>query len=138
MTGRLLEAIDRLGLAEAVELLGQWPDVPGLLQAADVFAFPSIYEGMPGALIEAMALGVPVVASDIPPVREVLGPDEGVLVPGGDPEALAEGLVGLLQDGERASRLGRAGRARFLEEFTLEHSVAAMTGLYRRTAQRGG
>ena len=124
---------DRLGLADAVELLGQWPDVPGLLQAADLFAFPSVYEGMPGAVIEAMALGVPIVASDIPPVREILGSDEGVLVPAGDPQALADGLLDLLRDRERASRLASAARARFLEKFTLEHSVAAMAGLYRRT-----
>ena len=65
--------IARSGLDDRVQLLGHREDVGDLLVAADVFAFPSLYEGCGGTLIEAMALAVPIVASNIPPVREVTG-----------------------------------------------------------------
>ena len=78
------------GLGGRVRLLGHRDDVGDLLAAADVFAFPSVFEGLGAALIEAMALGVPIVASDLPAVREVTaGGDVALLVPAGDPDTLA-------------------------------------------------
>ncbi len=96
-TPAVREAVARLGLEDAVTLLGFRPDVAQLLAAADVFGFSSFSEGMPGAVLEAMAAGVPVVAFDIDPVREVS--DDGRLVrlvPTGDVNALAEALVDAL------------------------------------------
>ena len=96
-----------------MRLLGHRSDIGDLHAASDVFAFPSLYEGMPGAVLEAMALGVPVVGSDAPAIVEILGTDGefGVVVPRGDVAALGQALDELLWDGERRARLGRAGRA---------------------------
>jgi len=121
------------GLGSPVELLGHREDVPEILAAADVFAFPSLWEGLGGALIEAMALGLPIVASDVPAIREVV--DEGAnarLVPPADPPALAEALARLLGDARLRSSYGERSREIFLERFTLERSAEAMLALYQR------
>ena len=120
-------------LGDRVRLLGHRDDLPEILAAADLFAFPSLYEGMPGAVIEAMALGLPVVASDIPPVREVVEPGvSALLVPPGEPGSLAAAIDAMLADRERASAAGRRGREIFEGRFTLERSVRGMLDLYRR------
>lgn len=125
-------------LAGRVRLLGHRDDVPDLLAAADVFAFPSLFEGFPGAVVEAMALALPVVASDIPPVRELVRPEAtGFLVPPERDEPLADALHALLADRPRAAALGRRGRELFLAELTLDHSVRGMAALYRRLAAHG-
>jgi glycosyltransferase involved in cell wall biosynthesis len=121
-----------LGLGDQVRFLGHREDVPELLAGADVFTFPSLYEGLGGALIEAMALELPIVASDVPAIREVLGDaTAGVLVPPGDAPALATELGGLLDDPDRRRALGAAARRRFEERFTLPKSAARMADLYR-------
>ncbi len=120
-----------LGLGDRVRFLGHRDDVPELLAAADVFAFPSVYEGLGGALIEAMALGLPVVASDIPAVREVV--ENGLtadLVAPGDPVALGEAVARLLSDRDRLKAYGDQGRRRFEREYTLAESTSRMLALY--------
>ena len=67
---------DQLGVSETVQFLGHRDDAPEILAAGDIFALPSLFEGFPGAVLEAMALSLPVVASDIPPVREIVRPGE--------------------------------------------------------------
>lgn len=120
-------------LGRRVRLLGHRDDLPDVLAAGDLFAFPSRYEGMPGAVIEAMALGLPVVASDIRPVREVVEPGvSALLVPPGDPDSLAAAIDAMLTDHRLAGAAGRRGRALFEERFTLERSVHGMLDLYRR------
>lgn len=132
LTAELLSRIAVAGLGERVRLLGHRDDVPELLAAADLLAFPSLYEGMPGAVIEAMALGLPVVASDIPPVREVVEPRvSALLTPVSDPDAMATAIGFLLDDPARASAFGRRGREIFHERFTLDRSVDGMIDLYR-------
>jgi glycosyltransferase involved in cell wall biosynthesis len=130
----------RLGLgAERVRFLGHRDDVPDLLAAADVLAVASGVEGMPGAVLEAMALGVPVVAFDIPTVAEVVEPDRsGLLVPAGDPAALAAAIERVLADPDLAGRLGRRGREVFAVRFTLAASARGMAALYRRLAPEAG
>jgi glycosyltransferase involved in cell wall biosynthesis len=119
---------------ERIRLLGYRDDVPDLLAAADVFAFPSLYEGLGGAVIEAMALGLPVVASDIPPVREVVAPQESaLLVPPENSVALADALLRVLDDHGMATALGARGLRIFEERFTLEGIVSRMINLYRAT-----
>jgi glycosyltransferase involved in cell wall biosynthesis len=114
-------------LGPRVRLLGHRTDVPDILAAADVFAFPSRYEGLGGAVIEAMALGLPVVASDLPALREVVDADvTGVLVPPDDPATLASALDTLLADDSTRRRMGEAGRQRFLDRFTLDAVVDPM------------
>ena len=123
------------GLGDRLRLYGNRNDVPELLAAADVFVFPSLFEGLGGSLIEAMALALPVVASDIPAIREVV--DEGsnaILVPLGSSLDLASGIEALLDDPQRRSAFARRSREIFEERFTLDRSTAAMIDLYRRLA----
>jgi glycosyltransferase involved in cell wall biosynthesis len=109
--GALRALIAELG--SPVDLLGVRDDVPSLLRAADIFAFPSSHEGMPVALLEAMAMGRACVASDIPENRD-LGGDAVVYFPVGDVPALARALVALGSDRGRREELGRKARARAL------------------------
>jgi glycosyltransferase involved in cell wall biosynthesis len=128
----LRAAIEAGGLGEIVTMLGERADIAELLCAADVFAFPSRWEGMPGTVIEAMALEAPIVASDIASVREVVGDDcVAVLVPPGDPRALANAVTSTLDDPDAAARTARA-RHRFLDAFTIERSAAEMVRFYER------
>lgn len=131
-----LRALQRdLGLAGTVRFLGHRDDVPEVLAAADVFVFPSLYEGLGGAVLEAMALGIPVVASDLPVLREVVQPGRtGLLVPPGDPVALAQAVDGLLDRPARAAALGQRARKVFQTHFTLDPVVSRMAELYRRCA----
>lgn len=124
--------VRRLGLDGAVELPGEVDDVRARLAAFDVFALSSRSEGLPISLLEASAAGLPVVASRVGGVPEVV--DDGVsgfLVPAGDAGALAERLDALCDDVELRARLGRAGRERVAREFSLERSRDRHVELYR-------
>ncbi len=103
-----------LGIVDRVRFLGHRDDVPDLLVAADAFAFPSRFEGLGGAVLEALALGTPIVASDIPALREVLRSGElGVLVPVGDEAALGAALERIRLHPEDAAERSRRGREVF-------------------------
>jgi glycosyltransferase involved in cell wall biosynthesis len=120
-----------------VRFLGHRKDVPEVLAAGDVFVFPSLYEGFGGALLEAMALGLPIVASDIPAVREVV--DDGanaILVPPGDAPALASAIDGLLDDTGRRQAFGARGRTMFCERFVLDRVAEQMLAFYAATVTR--
>ena len=132
VTEELERLRDRLGLKERVRFLDHREDVPEILAAADLFAFPSLYEGLPGAVIEAMALGLPIVASDIDPVRETV--EEGhnaLLVKPASPSELASAIERLLEDRLTAQAFGRRGREIFDERFTLEQSMPRLLEFYR-------
>lgn len=128
--------IRALGLGSHVQLLGYRDDAPDVMAAADVFAFPSVYEGLGNALLEAMALALPIVASDLPAVREVVGREAAVLVPAADPVTLGGALASLLDDPSRGAAMGAAARARFLRRFTLDRSADGMADLIHRVAAR--
>jgi glycosyltransferase involved in cell wall biosynthesis len=103
----------------AVRFLGNRPDVPQLLAASDLFVLPSLWEGLPMALLEGMATGLPVIATDVAGSRQVVVPREsGLLVPPGDPYALASAMTHLLDDDAERVRLGRAARERVEAEFS--------------------
>jgi glycosyltransferase involved in cell wall biosynthesis len=133
LSSQLQSQAKAYGLADRVRFLGHREDVPDLLAAADLFVFPSLYEGLGGAVIEAMALGLPIVASDIPVMREVLEVDRNaLLVPSASPRALADALEDLLDHPAKARSFGARGRAIFAERFTLDRGVERMTELYER------
>lgn len=129
-----LEAlIDRHAVGGAVRLLGWRDDVPRLLGALDIFVLPSRWEGLPLAIIEAMAAGLPVVASDIPGNRDLV--DEGVdghLFVDDDAIGLADRLQALIADRQRARAMGAAGRAKALREYSLERRTERVDALYRQ------
>ena len=132
-TPRLRATALRLGLGEAAQFLGRRNDVAELLCAADVVAIPSRWEGLPGALLEAMALEAPIVASDLPAMREaVVDGLTATLVPPGDPGELADAMVGVLEDTAGAAVRARAARESFLERFTIDAVADQMVSFYER------
>ena len=114
-----------------VRLLGHRPDVPDLMCAADVLSFPSRWEGLGGTLIEAMALRLGIVASDIPPVAEAIGEVGWPLVRPDDGQALAEGLVSVLAGGAMNEARKDAGERRFHRLFTADAAADGMARLYQ-------
>lgn len=130
-TPRLEALADDLGVRSAVAFLGPRADIYDLLCAADVFAFPTRWEGMPGAILEAMALEAPIVASDVPPVREAVTDGASArLVPVDQPAALAEAIVATLADpAGTAERTARA-HADFHARFTIGRAADGMLSFY--------
>jgi glycosyltransferase involved in cell wall biosynthesis len=127
-SAHLGDTADRLAITESIRFLGFRRDVADLLAAADVFVFPSRYEGLGGALLEAMAAHDPIVVSDLAVTREVLG-NNAWFFPAGDADALAEAMI---EANERADdSVPTAGRDRFMERFTLEAVGSQMADLYR-------
>jgi glycosyltransferase involved in cell wall biosynthesis len=131
LRGTLEELVRERGLADHVELLGARDDVPELLASFDVFAFPSLFEGLCLAVIEAQAAGVPVVATPVGGIRETVVPGEtGLLCRPRDAEALADGILRLLERPDEASALAAEARRRVRERFTTERMVEATLALY--------
>ena len=121
---------ERLGVSARVRLYGARPDVAAILAGVDVLAAPSRNEGMGRALVEAMALGVPVVGADVGGIPSVVGDDEaGRLVPPGDAPALAAALVELGRDASMRAKLAEVARER-AEAFSTEVADARMLDLY--------
>ncbi|HEY6836006.1 MAG TPA: glycosyltransferase family 4 protein [Gaiellaceae bacterium] len=129
--------LERSGLATRVELLGSRDDVPELLAAADIFVLSSRSEGFPVSILEAMAAGLPVVATDVGGISEaVVQGETGLLVPPNDPFALAEALERLIQDAPLRRRLGGAGLERARRDFNVAPYRTAHLELYRRELAR--
>lgn len=126
----IVERLDVMPNRERVHMLGHRGDVAAVLDAGDVFVLPTRYEGMPGAVIEAMAMSLPVVASDIAPVREVLG--AGDLPAAGDATAFSRAVRALLSDDTARRRAGASNRQRFERCFTIDRSADGMAELYHR------
>ena len=114
--------VRRLGLQQQVHFLGNVSDLPRRLAATQVFVLSTRWEGMPLALVEAMAAGCACIGTDVVGVREVIEHGStGLLVPPGDASALAEALQRLLQDLSLAEQIGRAARQRALSAYGREH-----------------
>jgi glycosyltransferase involved in cell wall biosynthesis len=131
--------IRRLGLEQRVVLAGERDDVPVLLAESDVFVLSSRSEGLPVSVLEAMAAGLPVVASDVGGLKElVVDGETGLLVPAGDEAALAAALRPLLQNRDLRRRFGAAGRARAEGRFDLASFRRAHLELYARQLELAG
>lgn len=120
-----------LGIETSIHWLGQRKDVPSLLKILDVFLLTSCWEGFPLVILEAMAAGVPVVATDIFGTREaVLQGECGWLAAPGDVDSLANFVVNLLQDTVQAERFAAKARERLTEVFTREKMLDEIQALY--------
>lgn len=136
-TDQLHARVARHGLENTVRFLGFREDVGDLLCAADVFVLPSRYEGLGGAALEAMAMRVPVVASDVPALREVLdGGRSGLLVQPGDPAALAAAVSRVLTDPADATARVRAGAERFAAVYGREGVTSQLRSFFRDAGRR--
>lgn len=131
-TATLQAIVGQLGLGDGVTFLGARSDVADLLCAADVFVFPTRREGFPGAVLEAMALEAPIVATAIPTVSEaVVAGEHALLVPRDDAEALAAATLTALAAPEASRQRAGAARTRFYDNFTIERAADGMVRFYR-------
>lgn len=123
----------QLGLASQVHLLGLRQDVPSILAGLDLLVQASLREGMPNAVLEGMAAGLPIVATNVGGTAEALADGAcGVLLPPGDPAALGSALRDLLADPGRAAQLAAAARRRVEERYSLSRMIEETQALYNR------
>lgn len=109
----LQQQVQQLGLEKHIHFLGSRKDIPDLLAASDYFVLPSLWEGLPMALIEAMAGGLPVIATCVSGSQQVVVPGEtGLLVPPGDVDQLRQAMAEMITHPERAKKMGKAGSVR--------------------------
>jgi glycosyltransferase involved in cell wall biosynthesis len=135
---QLQERATALGIDDAVHWLGMRNDVDAVLRSFDVFAMSSDFEGTPLAALEAMAAGVPVVATDVGGLPDIVDPGRtGLLVPRRDPGALAEAIVGLLRDPAGRQAMGAAA-AEHAQAFSVERHAERVAELYEELLSRGG
>ncbi|MFN2594740.1 MAG: glycosyltransferase family 4 protein [Actinomycetota bacterium] len=134
-TGSLQTELERrvteAGIADRFKLLGWRDDVSDLVAAADVFCLSSVWEGVPLAAQEAIALDTPVVATDVGGMRDLI--EDGVsgrLVPAGDPRSLAAAISDVLDDPERAAGFARAAKAHLSEEFSTSRMLDRLRTIY--------
>jgi len=127
----LEQRVANLGIRQSVRFLGRQDDVPRLLAASDISVLPSHEEGFSNVILESMAAGLPVVATDVGGNREaILDGITGWLIPPKDTGALAAKIIDLLRDPAKAKEWGRGGRERVNREFTVKKMVAAHIELY--------
>ncbi len=128
---RLHDQIERSELAPCVHLLGAREDIPALLKAADVFVLPSRTEGLPNALLEAMAAGCPIVTTDVPGCRDLIEHERtGLVVPYGDTEVLAAAIRRLLRDRTTAVRLAGCASDEVTSRWHIKRTYDAYAAVY--------
>jgi len=139
MEGELRARVAAAGLEERVLFAGYRDDVPSFMAAADVFVHPALWEGFGTVLIEAMRAGLPVVASAVSAVPEIVADgDTGFLVPPGDADALCGKMEILLRDPALRRAMGSRGAERVRECFTVDRMVRGFEEVYREAAGGGG
>ncbi|MEG6513896.1 glycosyltransferase family 4 protein [Desulforamulus ruminis] len=122
-----------LGLKNRVTFAGRRENIPEILATLDIFVLPSVTEGLPLTILEAMAAGKPVVATRVGGIPEAIVEGKtGLVVPPRDPEALAIALAGLLGERERMLRMGNCGRKHVTEKFTVQAMVNKTMELYQQ------
>jgi sugar transferase (PEP-CTERM/EpsH1 system associated) len=131
--GRIEDTVRELGVDDRVRVLGERDDVPAVLNALDLFVLASLGEGMSNAVLEAMATGLPILATRVGGNSELVVDDvTGILVPRGSHEALVEAMRRYLDHPELMRAHGRAGRVRVEAEFTLATTCGAYREMYHR------
>lgn len=130
-----LDILATAGMADLAWLPGERSDVPEVMQGLDAFVLPSLIEGISNTILEAMASGLPVLATAVGANPELV--DEGrtgYVVPAGNPDALANGLLRLAADATRAKAMGEQGRADVEQRFSLAAMVAGYEAVYERVS----
>jgi glycosyltransferase involved in cell wall biosynthesis len=131
MDGELQRFAAKSQASDKILFLGSRHDVPDLLAMFDIFCLPSIHEGLPLTVLEAMAAGVPVVGADVMGINEVIAHDvNGLLFPCNDEARLADALLRLLRDEDLRSRLARAGESFVAKHFSLDDEVNSYDRLF--------
>lgn len=132
-----LAILQQGGVDHLAWLPGARDDVPDVMRGLDCFVLPSLAEGISNTILEAMACGLPVLATRVGASAELLVEGQtGVLVPAGDVDALAAGLLRMAGDRSAAQAMGRSGRERIEQRFSLPAMVAAYQSVYERVLQR--
>lgn len=131
----LVALIEDAGAKQAIRLLGERRDIPRLLAGCDIACLSSLSEALPNALTEAMACGIPCVATDVGDCRELVG-NTGVIVPPRNPSQLAEGIIKLLQaPREEREALGHRARKRVVDEYSLDLMVDRFESVYKEAVR---
>ncbi len=133
LRGQLEKQARHTGLADRIHFLGVRADLPDLFAVMDIYAHSAVFEGMPNAVMEAMAAGLPVVATAADGTRQLIRDGEtGWLVEPGDVGGLAERLLKVLQDKDASAAIAAAGKARMREHFSVKAMVAGFDRVYRK------
>jgi glycosyltransferase involved in cell wall biosynthesis len=128
-----------LRCTDRIKLLGRVDDARKLLWASDAFAMPSLKEGLGVAALEAMATALPVIASDVGGLSELVeNGSSGILVPPGNPQEIASALERLSSSSELRSRMGAAARARVVEHYSIANMAARTLAVYRACVEKIG
>jgi sugar transferase (PEP-CTERM/EpsH1 system associated) len=131
LRGECEAVLQQSGLAEMAWFAGERGDVPNVMRGLDCFVLPSLAEGISNTILEAMASGLPVVATSVGAAPELVVPEvTGLLVEPGRPEALAAALGEMSKDPLRAKRMGQAAAGRATEKFSLSSMVRAYEAVY--------
>jgi glycosyltransferase involved in cell wall biosynthesis len=125
------------GVSQHVEFVGHSDDVPSVLAAADVFVLPSRTEAFPNSVIEAMAAGLPVIATAVGGLLDLIDHDRtGLLVPPSDADALTHALRFLIEHPTRAAAIGETARTEIRQRYSFERMVGAFEDLYVSSLER--
>jgi glycosyltransferase involved in cell wall biosynthesis len=130
-----LEAlVSQSALDDRIHFLGSRSDVADLLAASDLFVLPSLWEGLSMALLEAMATGLPIVASEVSGTVQAIVPGQhGLLIPPGETQAIVDAVRQMLSDPDRARAMGEAAKQRVQAEFSAQKQADEHLALYYRT-----
>jgi len=122
----------QLGVVDVVSFLGVRQDIPQLLSVSDIFVLPSLWEGMPNAVLEAMAVGTPVITTNVGGCPEIIRDGEtGILIPSENSDALAQAIIRLLGDAPLRQQLSQAAQHWVVEHFSEEKNISAFEQLYQ-------
>lgn len=124
------------GMSDCVHFLGRRSDVPEILTLFDVFVLPSLFEGMSNALLEAMACGRAIVATDMAENRELITHNDGMLIDTSNSNILAETILELLSDDLRRQEIGNAARQKFVKNFILSDRINELKSFYNSILSR--
>lgn len=131
MLNELQQLAKELDVENAVVFLGERKDVPDILKGFDLFVFPSLREGLPGALMEAMAAGLPVIATDIDGNKELVeNQKNGILIKPKDRKEISEKVNMLINNPDLAQKLGIAAKEKMLKEYSVENMVVGFENIF--------